>query len=101
MRIDSLKLKGSKHFFRLLQLLTCMTLLTFIGKDRSYADVHCITTDARQPILKNSGSDTHDSTGNKDIKHIKVFYKKGEFGGWPAKHGLYNGRASCREREGQ
>src|SRR3546814_14358957 len=89
MRIDSLKLKGSKHFFRLLQLLTCMTLLTFIGKDRSYADVHCITTDARQTILKNSGSATNDSTGNKDIKHIKVFYTKSEFGGWPATKSIW------------
>src|SRR3546814_2645698 len=89
MRIDSLKLKGSKHFCRLLQLRTCMTLLTVVGKDGEYGDVHCITTDARQTILKNSGSDTNDSTGNKDIKHIKVFYKKGEFGGWPANHGIW------------
>src|SRR3546814_17165894 len=89
MRIDSLKLKGSKHFFRLLQLLTCMTLLTFIGKDRSYADVHGITTDARQTILKNSGSDTNDRTGHKDIKHIQELYQKGEFEGWTANHGIW------------
>ena len=45
------------------------------------------------------------------MKHVKVYYEPGRFGGWPANHGIWSwdseilvgfsreiGRASCRER---
>lgn len=77
---ESVKLRRGGSLTRLIKLLTCITLVAFAGQDRLYAGMCDVSA---------GGNGLADSIGSKDIRHTKVFYKEGEFAGWPANHGIW------------
>lgn len=76
-----------------MRLLICMAIVAFVGWGVSAENGESLSGMSLKFSSSEGatvgGNDTTENPGNKEIRHMKVFYEKGEFAGWPANHGIW------------